>query len=360
MNKRRFVAQREMAWRRFEQLLDRLDTISIRRFSPAETAEFSRLFRELCYDLSLIRSRDWGRGLVSYLNDLVSRGHNAFYSSPPGNLGHLVRFLAAGFPRLFRKNIGYFLTSGAIFFGTFFVTWAVVQHNPTLASRIVPSEQLTMMEQMYSEDGPLERGKKNPNKKDTGKKGIGGDSDGAGGTGDFGQERALMAGFYVNHNAGIALDCFGRGILFGLGTVYTLIENGIAIGAIFGYLIAAGHSSRFLSFVISHGSFELVAIAVAGGAGLMLGNAVIHPGRRTRLESLRVRGFEAIQIACGAAVMLMVAALIEAFWSPSPFIPNVVKYTGGALLWVVVIVYLSTAGRWEQGRWLQGKSERLS
>src|SRR5436190_23170245 len=148
MNKRRFVAKREVAWHRFEQLLDRLDTISLRRFSPGETAEFSRLFRELCYDLSLIRSRDWGQGLVSYLNDLVSRGHNAFYSSPPGNLGHLVRFLAVGFPRLFRKNIGYFLTAAAIFFGTLGATWAVVQHDPTLASRIVDPQQLEMAKWM--------------------------------------------------------------------------------------------------------------------------------------------------------------------------------------------------------------------
>jgi uncharacterized membrane protein SpoIIM required for sporulation len=337
MNKRQFVAKREIAWRRFEQLLDRLDTISLRRFSPAETAEFSRLFRELCYDLSLIRSRDWGQGLVSYLNDLVSRGHNAFYSSPPGHLGHLVRFLAIGFPRLFRKNIGYFLTAAAIFFGTLGVSWAVVQHDPTLASRIIPPLQLEMMEQMYGEEGPMGNAKdKAGNSKDEGL------------SADFGQQRAFMAGFYVNHNAGIALDCFGRGILLGLGTVYTLIENGIALGAVSGYLIAKGHSARFLSFVVSHGSFELVAIAVAGGAGLMLGNALIHPGQRTRLESLRVRGLEAIQIACGAAAMLVVAALIEAFWSPSPDIPNVVKYAGGGLLWMVVFVYLSTAGRWER------------
>src|SRR5947207_3811964 len=159
MNKRKFVAKRAVAWRRFEQLLDRLDTISLRRFSAGETAEFSRLFRELCYDLSLIRSRDWGLGLVSYLNDLVSRGHNAFYSSPPGNLGHLVRFLAIGFPRLFRKNIGYFLTSAAIFFGTLGVTWAIVQHNPDVARRIIPAEQLVMMEEMYSEKGPMGKGK---------------------------------------------------------------------------------------------------------------------------------------------------------------------------------------------------------
>lgn len=62
MTKRKFLAKRAVAWRRFEELLERLDTVSLRRFTPAETAEFSRLFRELCHDLSLIRSRDWVGG----------------------------------------------------------------------------------------------------------------------------------------------------------------------------------------------------------------------------------------------------------------------------------------------------------
>jgi uncharacterized membrane protein SpoIIM required for sporulation len=336
MNKRRFVAKREAAWRRFEQLLDRLDAISIRRFSPAETAEFSRLFRELCYDLALIRSHDWGRGLVSYLNDLVSRGHNAFYSSPPGNLAQFVRFLAAGFPRVFRKNIGYFLTAAVFFFGSFGAAWAVIQHEPSLAHRVVKPDDLKMAESMYGDDGPLAKSTR-------GKTGNGSWPDSP----EFGEERAFMAGFYTQHNGSIALDCFGRGILFGVGTVYTLIFNGIYIGAIFGYLVAKGHSDNLLSFVISHGSFELVAIAVAGGAGLMMGNALLHPGRRTRLEALRERGLEAIQVACGAAAMLVVAALIEGFWSPSA-IPSVIKYAVGGLLWVVVLVYLSTAGRWER------------
>jgi uncharacterized membrane protein SpoIIM required for sporulation len=344
MNKRRFVASRAPAWRRFEALLNRLDTISVRRFTAAETAEFSRLFRELCHDLSLIRSRDWGRGLVSYLNDLVSRGHNAFYSSPPGNFSHLVRFLAVGFPRVFRKNIAYFLTASALFFGSLGVTWAVVQHDPSLARRIIDPKALSMMEEMYGEDGPMahkpaESGKDSGSK--TGKNG--GTQDGS----QFGEERAAMAGFYTSHNGGIALDCFAGGILLGLRTVYVLLFNGISLGAVSGYLIAKGHSERFLSFVVSHGSFELVAIAVAGGAGLMLGNALIHPGQRTRLESLRIRGMEAIQIAAGAAAMIAVAALIEAFWSPAP-IPSVVKYAGGGLLWIVVIVYLGTAGLWEK------------
>jgi len=335
MNKRRFIAQRAPAWRRFEQLLDRLDTISLRRFSPAETAEFSRLFRELCYDLSLIRSRDWGRGLVSFLNNLVSRGHNAFYRAPPGTLGHFVHFLAAGFPQLFRKNIGYFLAAAAVFFGTLGATWAIIQHDPALAGRIVPAEQLDMFEQMYKESN-AERRKSSDNQSGRRRRAQG-----------FDEYRPAMAGMYVQHNTSIALDTFGRGILFGVGTVYTLIENGIVLGATSGYIIAKGHSAQFLSFVVTHGSFELVAIAVAGGAGLMLGGALVHPGQRSRLEALRVRGLEAIQIACGAAAMLAVAALIEAFWSPSA-IPNAVKYAVGGMMWLLVVVYLSTAGRWEK------------
>jgi uncharacterized membrane protein SpoIIM required for sporulation len=347
MNKRRFVAKRAPAWRRFEELLNRLDTISVRRFSAAETAEFSRLFRELCYDLSLIRSRDWGRALVSYLNDLVSRGHNAFYSSPPGNFAHLFHFLAVGFPRLFRKNIAYFLTSSALFFGSLGLAWAVVQHDPSLARRIIEPQALTMMEEMYGEHGPMAQrsgGKDAPGKdadRKPGEKGGGREAS------QFGDERAAMAGFYTSHNGGIALDCFAGGILLGLRTVYVLLYNGIYLGAVSGYLIAKGHSDRFLSFVVSHGSFELVAIAVAGGAGLMLGNALLRPGQRTRLESLRLRGLEAVQIACGAAAMIAVAALIEAFWSPAP-IPSIVKYSVGGLLWVLVIVYLATAGLWEK------------
>jgi len=338
MTKRKFLARRAVAWHRFEELLERLDTVSLRRFTPAETAEFSRLFRELCHDLSLIRSRDWGRGLIAYLNDLVSRGHNAFYSAPPGNLAQLARFLAVGFPQLFRRNVGYFLAAALIFFGTLGISWAVVQHDPALARRIISPEKLKMYDEMYSDDGPLAQQSSKSKKQTEDLKELG----------SFGQQRSLMAGFYINHNTGIALDTFGRGILFGIGTVYTLIANGVELGAIVGFLISAGHGNMFLSFAVSHGSFELVAIAVAGGAGLMLGNALVHPGRRSRLESLRIRGLEAIQIACGAAAMLFVAALIEGFWSPAP-IPAGVKYAGGALLWVVVIVYLSTAGRWDSG-----------
>lgn len=340
MNKREFAARRRPAWKRFETLLAGLDEARKSKLKPAETTEFSRLFREVCFDLSLVRSRDWGVVLASYLNDLVSRGHNAFYSAPPGRLSRILRFLAFEFPRTFRRNAGYFYVASALFFVPLVIAWAVVQADPSAARRVVAAEQLEQMNEMYSEE--------------TWKK-----VEHAGGTkgadeerearGQFGEQRSAMFGFYVWNNVSIAFRAFAQGILFGVGTVYTLLANGIGIGTIFGWVVSQGNGSRLLSFAVSHGSFELTAIAVAGGGGLMLGDAMIHPGRRTRLESLRHRGLEAIQIACGAGAMLVMAAIIEAFWSPAS-IPQGVKYAGGGVLWVLVALYLTTAGRWERAR----------
>src|SRR5690606_8556437 len=100
---------------------------------------------------------------------------------------------------------------------------------------------------------------------------------------------------------------FALGITLGIGTVVTLLSNGIAIGAIFGYAHAQGNGDRIFSFAVSHGSFELIAIGIAGGAGLMIADAILHPGARSRGEALVVRGLEAVQVAAGAGAMLVVA-----------------------------------------------------
>lgn len=320
MNKRDFVKERRADWTRFQRMVERLESKSFRRLSGASDREFSRLFRELAHDLALVRSRGWGEGLEAYLNDLAARGHNVFYRSPPGRLFRFVQFLSSGYPRLFRKNIAYFWSAAACLFLPMAISWAVVQNTPDLAHRVMGPAQLQSIEAMYSQDfaSPEEIA--------------------------FAEHQATMGGFYVYHNVGIALRAFGAGLLFGLVTMYVLVSNGILIGAIAGYLISQGHGERFLSFVISHGSFELTAIAVAGGAGLMLGNAILHPGQRTRLENLIVTGREAVQIAGGAVVMLMIAAMIEAFWSPAA-IPAVLKYSVGGILWVLVALYLSLVGR---------------
>ena len=63
-----------------------------------------------------------------------------------------------------------------------------------------------------------------------------------------------------------------------------------------------------------HGVTELLAIVLCGAGGLMLGHALVFPGRLTRRENLGKRGREAGIFVLGAILMLFVAALIEGFF----------------------------------------------
>ena len=322
MNKRDFVRARMPAWTRFEKLLNRLSGSRIpKKMKSREVAEFSRLFRELANDLATVRSREWGEDLAAFLNHLVSRGYNAFYKAPPGVVQRGFDFLIREFPQLIRKNLWYVIAGLALFFVPMGISWAVVQNNPALAARVVPEQQLTQYRTMYAKR-----------------------KDGARGMGQMSGARTFMAGFYVRHNTTIAWRSFALGVLLGVGTVYTLLYNGIVIGTVAGYVVAVADSQRFLSFVITHGAFELTAISISGAGGLMLGNAILHPGQRTRWEALRVRGLEAIKLAFGAGVMLFIAAMIEGYWSPSPSIPPIVKYIVGTFMWMAVFAYFAFAG----------------
>lgn len=322
MNKRQFIAQRKPSWHRFKKLIQQFKQIAKKSdaVSPRDIDDYSRLFREMSSDLATVRSRNWGTDLETYLNHLVSQGHGTFYQSPPGQFRQIAQFFWTGFPQLLRANIWYFFTACVLFFGSGAVSWIVVQNDPSLASHVIAESQLQEMKQMYAKSSTNTRP----------------------GGADF-----LMAGYYIQHNTGIALRCFARGVLLGVGTIYTLLFNGILLGAISGYVVSEADSEKFLSFVIGHGSFELTAIAVAGMGGLMLGAALLHPGQKTRLQSLRERGLDAVKIGAGAGMMIIIAAFIEGFWSPSG-VPVILKYIVGTLLWIVVIFYFIFVGRGEE------------
>lgn len=320
MDKHQFVQLRNPAWQRFTELCQRMERKTFQAPSAQEVSEFSGLFREVSNDLATIRSRAFGSRLEDYLNQLVARGHKVFYRNRDRKAGVVFGHLLTSFPRLLRRNIAYTWFAAALFCIPLLASTFVVWNNPSLATRVLPGAQLEEMAEMYRFDPDSQKPQ----------------SDTASQVG--------MSGFYVRNNVGIALRSFAGGILLGTVTVYVLLTNGLSIGVTTGYLFSLGSGKAFTSFVIGHGAFELTALVIAAGAGLMLGHALIHPGTVSRGEALRIRGLDAVKIASGAAAMLVIAAAIEAFWSPSS-VPSVIKYIVGTLSWILVFAYLSMAGR---------------
>ncbi|MEJ2717200.1 MAG: stage II sporulation protein M [Deltaproteobacteria bacterium] len=102
-------------------------------------------------------------------------------------------------------------------------------------------------------------------------------------------------------------------------------------------------SVQFWSFVLPHGSLELTAVVIAGGAGFVIGHALIDPGPHKRVDYLSVRGPLAAKLTIGCVPLLVTAGIIEAFFSPSP-LPAWLKFLFAAVLFALVLVFLCLSG----------------
>ncbi|WP_129114134.1 stage II sporulation protein M [Halegenticoccus tardaugens] len=127
---------------------------------------------------------------------------------------------------------------------------------------------------------------------------------------------AVPVGTFVNLAANNWLVGAGAaygGLALGVPTAASLLFNGVLIGALAGVF----DPTAFLALVAPHGVIELPAIAVAGGLGFHLGR-VGWEALRGRRDAANVgeeigRAFEAL---LGLALVLVVAAFVEAFLTP--------------------------------------------
>ena len=157
-----------------------------------------------------------------------------------------------------------------------------------------------------------------------------------------------MFGFYIFNNISIAFRTFAGGFLAGIGSIIILAINGMYLGAITGHIINVGFGSTFFPFIIAHGSFELTAIVLSAQGGLILGFRLFFTRGLFRSASLKAAGKTALPLIAGAAMMLLIAAGIEAFWSSRHEFNLALRYGSGAICWILVICYFLFAGRGRQ------------
>lgn len=308
------VAARNADWRELETLVSRAE--ALHHLDGPSISRAAALYRALSGDLVLCRAR-CTPDLVAYLDNLAGRAHSALYGAEPFRLPAFGALLTRDFPRALRKNASFFALSTALFLIPCAIGIVLALFVPDAASQILPRSMLDGMADMYSKGFDEGRGE-------------GADS--------------AMAGFYVRNNVGIAFRCFATGIFFGLGSVFYLIYNGLNIGMVTGWVTAAGFGRNIGTFMCGHGPFELTAIVVAGAAGLRMGHSLVVTQGRTRLGSLRESAPDIVHLVVGAAVMLLLAAAIEGFWSPSAASPPV-KWAVATLFSLLVTAYFLFAGR---------------
>lgn len=318
MNREELVRSRRDRWNELAKLLSKAEAVrGPQVLGPAGVKEMAELYRALAGDLMLVRREKLGADLERYLDNLASRAHNALYAGTSvGNRLNLWN-LFLDFPAALRRNLRFFLIATALFYVPGAVAGYAAYADESYALAVMSSGQLQQMEEMHS------KGHKDGRAADT---------------------NAGMTGFYVWNNVGIAFRCFATGVLFGLGPVFFLLFNGLMMGVVVGHLARTGYGENIFSFVSTHAPWELTAIVISGAAGLQMGFALVATHGRTRAGNLQAHGLEVLRQVAGAAAFLVVAALIEAWYSPSS-LPPMVKYYSGLVGWIIVFGIIAFGGR---------------
>ena len=292
------VAHGAARWGAFARRLADAQRSGLGRMSEDEVGEFVAEYRELGTDLARLKTASRGRELdvLFYLGRLVGGAHNLLYRQRRLVAASVARYLFVSVPREIRRSWRPVLAAALLLFGPAAITYVAVRRNPALAAELLPAE---MIERAQTALDRERRG-------------------GAYLPDEIAELRgAGLASLITANNVQIAFVAFAMGVTGGVGTAVALVFNGVAaMGAPLALFANTGALHLILAFVAPHGVLELTAICIAGGAGLLVGSAILLPGARTRGEALVVQGRRAIRLVAAATLFLLVAGTIEGFVSP--------------------------------------------
>jgi uncharacterized membrane protein SpoIIM required for sporulation len=316
MSSDRFINERKSAWRRLEELLDSLDRLSLRGLGREEVRELGRIYRRTSSDLAIARAESRDPRLVNYLNSLVIRAHGRVYRAEPGEGWKLLKnFFARGFPATFRRTWRYTALAFAVFlaFGLagFLGTWFDPDFSELAGIDYRFRDVVNSRTRWWQE---------------------------------LNKANQVGGAVITANNIQVMFNAFALGALLGVGTLYVMAMNGVSIGAVLALTYRAGFGNELVAFMAGHGVIELTCIFIAGGAGLLVGNAILAPGDLSRSDALRLRGREAVHLIVGCVPLLVVAGTIEGFISPAPISP-LYKYAVAILTGIALYAYLLLSGR---------------
>ena len=311
----RFISQRKNAWQRLEDLLRLLDHASLRRLDREEVRELGRIYRRTASDLAIARAESRDPRLVNYLNSLVIRAHGRIYRADAQGGKRIRRYFTHELPQTFRRTWRYTFASFAVFFVFACLSYVATKYDSEFSELVGVNPAFR---ELYIETKT--HWWESLNKSN--------------------QEGASMI---MTNNIQVTIYTFAFGATLGIGTLFYLAFNGANIASVVALTYKAGFGKDLVTFMVGHGVIELSCIFIAGGAGLLIGSAMIMPGDLTRGDALRVRGMEAVRLMIGVALLLVVAGTIEGFVSPAPIDPRI-KYSIAAITGLALYGYLLFVG----------------
>lgn len=289
-----FRREREDSWRRLERLVQQVEKNGLGSLSEKQLVSLPILHRAAVSALSVARAISLDRNLLEYLEGLTARSHFCVYGVRRTLWRAVREFATERFPNAVRAARWHLLLAAAMLLAGTLTGFALILDDPDryyslvsegLAEGRDPSASTEFLRSaLYDEE--------------------------ASASGML----TLFATFLFQHNTQVGILCFALGFAAGVPVFYLLFYNGLVLGAMSAVYHASGLSLDWWGWILPHGVTELLAIVLCGAAGLLQGQAVLFPGRRSRLTNLARAGRRAGVIVLGCVAMFFGAALLEGFF----------------------------------------------
>ncbi len=290
----RFRKDREADWKRLDQLVTVVERKGIRALGYDGVRDLATTYRQTINSLSVAREISMDQALLSYLENLAARAYLVVYAPQETIRSLFVRLFTHGIPQAVRRSwLVLLIGFGSMFLGavlgyTLFMddeTWFSTFVSGGLAEERRPGASYETLRNSLFSDRNYET-----------------------------DNLAAFASRLFSHNTGIAIMVFALGVFLVAPSFLLTFYNGTMLGAFFALFVSADLGYEVFGWLSIHGVTEISAICVACAGGVQLGLALLMPGDMTRGDALRYRGRDGVKLLILAALMLLVAGIVEGFF----------------------------------------------
>ncbi len=304
MREAAFIKQNHEKWEEFEKILAKSNP------NPDKLAD---LFIRITDDLAFAQTQYPKSKTTLYLNGLASRVHQDVYKTKKEKKGRFSQFWKTELPLVIKECRPHLFYSLMIFLVAFLIGGISAANDDTFVRLIMGDSYVNMTLENINNDDPMAVYKQMGS-----------------------SEMFLMI---TLNNIRVSFMVFVVGIFAPIGTPYLLFQNGIMLGAFQYFFFQKGlFLTSFLTIWI-HGTLEISAIIIAGGAGMVMGNSILFPGTFTRLESFKRGVRKGMKLIVGLVPIFITAGFLEGFLTRHTEFPAFIKILVIAISAAVIVFY---------------------
>ena len=300
-----FIKQNKARWEAFEK--------TIGQGRGAQPDELASLFLQVTDDLSFARTQYPGSRTTHYLNALAGKLHLEIYRNKKEQTSRFITFWKSELPGIVEEAHRPMFYALVVFLLAASIGAVSTAHDDTFVRLILGDDYVNMTLQNIRSGNP---------------------------TRIYSSGGAVEMFFMITqNNIMVSFMVFVYGVFASVGTGYYLFKNGLMVGTFLYFFYQENELAQAFPVIMLHGTIELSAIVIAGGAGFMMGNSLLFPGTFTRLASFKAGALKGLKIVVGLVPFFILAGFIESFITRYAFMHWAIKFLIIAVSALLIIYY---------------------